>query len=74
VPAKFIKWIWAGGRSKAEGAGAAAGGGGGALHHLLSYCLDLPRFGGEPFAPSRPAISNFAGLWYPSDEWRLTGL
>jgi len=34
----------------------------------------LLRFSGELFAHSRPAISNWTGLWYPSVEWRRIGL
>jgi len=41
----------------------------------LNYAVVvLPRFSGELFAHSRPAISNWTGLWYPSVEWRRIGL
>ncbi len=36
--------------------------------------LVLLRFSGELFAHSRPAISNWTGLWYPSVECRRIGL
>jgi len=34
----------------------------------------LLQISGELFAHSRPAISNWTGLWYPSVEWRRIGL
>ncbi len=36
--------------------------------------LVLLQISGELFAHSRPAISNWTGLWYPSVEWRRIGL
>jgi len=43
-------------------------------HHQYFATLVLLRFSGELFAHSRPAISNWTGLWYPSVEWRRIGL
>ncbi len=50
---------------------------GGILMAHETYSLvkvDLLRFSGELFAHSRPAISNWTGLWYPSVECRRIGL
>ncbi len=44
------------------------------LQLSLSTNVVLLRFSGELFAHSRPAISNWTGLWYPSVECRRIGL
>ncbi len=41
---------------------------------LLAQGMVLLRINGELFAHSRPAISNWTGLWYPSVECRRIGL